>query len=88
MLACAPPLIIFIIGTGKERSVSSPKVLYNGIFKAFALACAKANDTAKIAFAPKFFLFSVPSRLINNSSNVDCSNDWFIMVFFISVFIL
>ena len=33
------------------------KSLKRGIFLAMALQCAVANDTPKIAFAPKFFYF-------------------------------
>ena len=53
---------IFIIGQGNLWALKPPKYLYNGKLSDEAEAFATAIETAKIAFAPKFFLFSVPSR--------------------------
>ena len=50
-----------------------PKYLYKGIFKNFEASLALAKDTPKIAFAPKFFLFCVPSCSIKISSIFLCS---------------
>ena len=58
--AWAPPFTTFIIGIGSL--VPFPSVWNNGLpfVRAFALATAKLTD--KIAFAPRFVLYSVPSK--------------------------
>ena len=75
LFAWLPPFRIFINGMGRLYFSPSPslKSLNKGIFLAMALQCAVANDTPKIAFAPKFFLFSVPSI----SSNLLSICFWF-----------
>ncbi|CSI52633.1 Uncharacterised protein [Vibrio cholerae] len=66
--ACSPPLMMFIIGRGIENTpgvpFSSAMCSYRGMPFAAAAAFAFARETARIAFAPKFDLFSVPSRSI------------------------
>jgi len=63
--AWAPPLRIFIIGTGSNRApLSSARWAYNGLFDAAAWACAAAIDTPRIAFAPSRLFVGVPSRSI------------------------
>ena len=52
--ACAPPLMMFIIGTGSVRSPLGARCRYKGNPWSVAAACAAANDTAKIALAPRF----------------------------------
>ena len=54
----------FIIGTGRTRAFTPPRYLNSGWRMAWAAAFAVANDTAKIAFAPSFFLFWVESKRI------------------------
>ena len=50
--ACAPPLRMFIIGTGNSRSPPpSARDGYSG-FSPAAAACAAAIDTPRMAFAP------------------------------------
>ena len=62
LLACIPPLRIFIIGIGNLYFVlSGLRLRYNGLLLKAALAWATAIETPKIAFAPKFDLFDVPS---------------------------
>jgi len=62
--ACFPPFITFIIGTGRTLELIPPRYLYKGMPKDSAAARATAMDTARIALAPSFPLFSVPSRSI------------------------
>ena len=64
---CSPPLMMFIIGTGMEAFArvpfSSAMCSYSGWPLEVAAALALARDTARIAFAPKLDLFSVPSKV-------------------------
>lgn len=62
LAACAPPLRMFIIGTGRTSALTPPKNRYRGRPSAFAAARALARETAKIAFAPSRDLSGVPSR--------------------------
>ena len=66
---CDPPLIIFIIGTGRVNAELPPIYSYSGIFLLFAAACEIAKETPKMALAPKIHLFSVPSISIIRLSN-------------------
>ena len=52
------------IGKGNMFILPVPKYLYNGILFDIAAAFAAAIETASIALAPNFFLFSVPSNSI------------------------
>ena len=66
--ACAPPFKMFIIGTGIDNEVWLRRLaMYwnNGNFCDIAAARAAANETANMAFAPNFPLFSVPSSSIS-----------------------
>ena len=63
-LAWAPPLRIFIIGTGSMLPAIPPKNLYNGIPSDIEAALAAAIDTARTALAPSLDLSLVPSALI------------------------
>ena len=59
--ACAPPLIMFSEGTGITNlsvrlPASSARYAYRATFFASAPARAKASETARIAFAPSFYL--------------------------------
>ena len=60
--ACAPPFIIFIIGTGKINSLLS--AIYEKKYWDAWLdkLLAKARLAARVAFAPILDLFSVPSK--------------------------
>ena len=58
--ACDPPLSIFIKGIGREKF--SPKILYKDFFFDKAIHFELAKETASVALAPKFFLFSLPSK--------------------------
>jgi hypothetical protein len=60
--ACAPPLMMFIMGTGRAGARSSASSFHNGVFREAATACALASDTPSSALAPRRPLFSVPSR--------------------------
>ena len=62
--ACFPPFIIFIIGIGITRAFGPPRYWYNGTPSCFAAAFATASDVPKIALAPSFALFAVPSSRI------------------------
>ena len=64
----------FIIGTGSTFAFGPPRYLNNGTPSAAAAACAVAIEVPRIAFAPSFFLLSVPSSLINALSNSTCSS--------------
>ena len=64
LLACAPPFRIFIIGTGRTFPNCPPRNLYSGMSSELAAALAQAIETARIAFAPKRDLSSVPSASI------------------------
>ena len=61
--ACAPPLIIFINGIGKEKLF--PKFLNKDFLLDKAEHFELASETANIALAPSLVLFSLPS----NSNN-------------------
>ena len=61
---CEPPLITFIIGTGSVFAFTPPTYLYKGILNSVAAAFAAASETPRIAFAPMFPLFLVPSNSI------------------------
>ena len=62
--ACAPPLRMFIMGTGSVQALLPPTYRYNGRPASLAAALATANDTPKMALAPSCALLGVPSRLI------------------------
>ena len=74
LVACAPPLSIFIIGTGSTRASSPPIYRYNETPFAIAAAFAQASDVPRIAFAPRRLLFAVPSSSIIRRSISSCSN--------------
>ena len=59
---------MFIIGTGKVCAVGPPIYLKNERSLLSAAARALANETPRIAFAPNFDLFFVPSSAIISSS--------------------
>ena len=62
---CAPPLRMFIIGTGRRFRVGCRRDNERAeTFDAAAAACAVASETPSSAFAPRFFLFGVPSSSI------------------------
>ena len=61
--ACAPPLIIFIIGVGKHEHLLHQYNDIHGIPNQQHIL-ATARETPKIAFAPSFPLLSVPSKSI------------------------
>jgi hypothetical protein len=60
--ACAPPLMMFIIGTGSVFEL--PRRRNSDCLVSFAIACAAASETASSAFAPSRDLVSVPSSAI------------------------
>ena len=60
---CAPPLMMFIIGTGSTLAFGPPRYLKSGADRS-AAALAVASETARMALAPSFALFSVPSSAI------------------------
>jgi len=62
-------------GTGKTLALTPPKYLYNGISFSIAVALATAKETANIALAPRFDLFSVPSASIISLSILTWSSD-------------
>ena len=64
---------MFIIGTGRVRADVPPMYRYKGWLVKSAAAFAIANDTPKIAFAPKRDLLFVPSNSIIASSSSTCS---------------
>ena len=68
--ACAPPLMMFIIGTGSigVAAVARGAATAACFFDA-ATACALASDTPSSALAPRRPLFSVPSRSIRRRSS-------------------
>ena len=68
--ACAPPLMMFIIGTGSATSdsVMVDRYCHSGCFFDAATACALASETPSSALAPSRPLFSVPSRSIRRRS--------------------
>ena len=72
--ACAPPLRMFIMGTGRRCALGPPKYLNNGNSAESAAALATARDAPKIAFAPSRLLFGVPSRSIMTWSTVRWSS--------------
>ena len=74
LLACAPPLITFISGTGIAISPDPPRYRYRGSVDSSAAAFATAHDTARMALAPSRDLFSVPSRSIIVRSIKACSD--------------
>ncbi len=69
--ACAPPLTMFIIGTGRTGSapVEAARCCHSGTFFDMAMACALAIETPSSALAPSRPLFSVPSRSIRRWSS-------------------
>ncbi len=60
--AWAPPLMMFIIGTGSDTSRPAARCCHSGWRFEAATACALASDTPSSALAPRRPLFSVPSR--------------------------
>ena len=56
--------MIFIIGTGNVLAETPPTYLYKGIPNSFAAAFATARETPRMALAPNFALFGVPSNSI------------------------
>src|SRR6218665_1435811 len=64
LLACAPPLITFISGTGGCALPRPPRWGYSGRPDSSAAARATAMETASMALAPRRLLFSVPSRSV------------------------
>ena len=71
--ACSPPLIMFIIGTGRVLEVAPPTYRYIGKLQKSAAAFAQAKETPRIALAPKRDLLGVPSISIINVSIDNCS---------------
>jgi hypothetical protein len=63
--AWAPPLMMFIMGTGSRRGPGPPSRRYRLCPLARAAACAAASETARSAFAPSRDLVSVPSSAIS-----------------------
>ncbi|OPY44444.1 MAG: hypothetical protein A4E42_01022 [Methanoregulaceae archaeon PtaU1.Bin222] len=63
-LACTPPFMMFIIGTGITALPGFSR--YRQRLMPFAVATARATaiETARIPFAPKVALFLVPSSRI------------------------
>jgi hypothetical protein len=59
--ACLPPFRTFISGTGSTVAFAPPTYRYSGNPAALAAAWAAARDTPRMAFAPNFALFGVPS---------------------------
>jgi hypothetical protein len=83
--------MIFIIGTGNIIFVfghSELKYEESDVSSFTAQALAKAIDTPKIAFAPNFALFFVPSKAIRAESNFFWSNCFPEIAFEIIVFTL
>ncbi|MNN48535.1 hypothetical protein D3C81_1630170 [compost metagenome] len=68
--ACAPPLMMFIIGTGSDgvAPVLLARYCHSACFFEAAAACAAAIETPSSALAPRRPLFSVPSRSIRRRS--------------------
>jgi hypothetical protein len=62
--ACAPPLTMFIIGTGMTFGPAPPRYRYNPTRRARAAACAAASEMASSAFAPSRDFVSVASSAI------------------------
>ncbi|CRH59423.1 Uncharacterised protein [Chlamydia trachomatis] len=73
-VACIPPLMRFIIGQGSTCEKDPPRYRYKGLCKVFAAAFANARETPRIALAPNFSLFGVPSASIIIASAVIWSN--------------
>jgi len=71
--AWEPPFRMFIIGTGRVHAPTPPRYRYNGRPHASAAARATAIEAPRIAFAPSFPLFPVPSRSISIRSIMTCS---------------
>ncbi len=70
-IACRPPFKRFSIGEGNVTPF--PKYLKRGTPVEAAAACALANETARVAFAPTFDLSGVPS----SESIVLSISSWF-----------
>src|SRR6187402_1247591 len=66
--ACAPPLMMFIIGTGSEPPPSTIRYCQSACFFDAATACAAAMETPSSALAPRLPLLSVPSRAMSFAS--------------------
>ena len=75
--ACDPPLIMFIIGTGRLIVCSLPRKEYNSWPSEEAKHFAKAKLAASVALAPKLDLFSVPSSSNKKSSKEEISSNDF-----------
>jgi hypothetical protein len=74
LLACAPPLMTFIIGTGRLHAAGAAEVAVQRQAGFFGAARATAIETASMALAPRRLLFSVPSRSIRVLSRKACSS--------------
>ena len=79
--ACAPPLRIFIIGTGSTCAFGPPKERNKERSAEFADALATASDAPRIAFAPSRDLLGVPSSSIIVVSIKRCSLESNPMIF-------
>ena len=67
--AWAPPLTMFIVGTGSCGVRAPARCFHSGSFFDAATACAFANETPSKALAPSLLLFALPSSAINLSSS-------------------
>ena len=73
LLACAPPLMMFIIGTGMDIGPGAAEIAVERQAGSSAAALATAIETASMALAPRRDLLSVPSRSIRVLSMKACS---------------
>ena len=73
--ACAPPLITFIIGTGRTFASRLPRPIQrkSETPASAAAAFAVASETPRIAFAPRRPLFGVPSSSTRRRSTASWS---------------
>ena len=73
--ACAPPLRMFIIGTGRSAGVRDRRGSGRAAARRLSAAArAAAMDTPRIALAPSLALFGVPSRSIMSRSSAAWSS--------------
>src|SRR4051812_29886535 len=71
--ACAPPLRMLSIGTGRTRAFGPPTYRNSGRPAESAAARATPSETPRMALAPRLPLLSVPSRSSIAGSTSRCS---------------
>src|SRR3546814_12604730 len=74
--AWAPPLMMFIIGTGNDTGPPLARCAHSGTCLAAAMAWALASDTASRALAPSRPLLRSEERRVGKECVSTCRSRW------------